>query len=332
MSTGIDRLDQITNGLASGTLTIIGGRPSMGKTSLAVQICDDAERRGKKVVFVSLEMSDAEVAKTIIYQRAKFNCSRLYQNPESITKDQWEDLGGELEAINKSNWSMLDIPGADTERICAAIEDEFIRKEGIDLVCIDYLQLIGGMNNDNLARELGNACARFKQLARKLNIPIIVASQLNRGVERRTDKRPVMSDLHESGGIESNADIVLLCYRPAYYDRSIMENKKGLAEIIVAKNRMGPVGSAYLFFQHHTRRFYQDDYTLAKIVLSSPGTDKDLPIDIKWLQDRGIVDEDGEIQVEPRTDFTGLRGIPMDRMTDEFFDDTPEDDSDLDDK
>jgi len=246
---GFPTLDRFTGGWQKTDLIIIGGRPGMGKTALALQFARNAAALGLPVGFFSMEMSKEQLGQRIIQMDAEINSHDL-RNPAQKMDKYSLNLVSAVEA--EDNLYINDSGGMDVAKI-AAQAAIWKQEHDIQLIVIDYLQLIigGNLEKDNVAQTVSAITAAIKNIAKRLNIPIILLSQLNRGVESRSDKRPNMSDLKESGGIEENADIVIFPYRPEYYD--ITEDAdgnslRGIAEIIFAKYRGGAVDTRMLRF------------------------------------------------------------------------------------
>jgi len=246
---GLPTLDRFTGGWQNTDLIIIGGRPGMGKTALALQFARNAAGFGLPVGFFSMEMSKEQLGQRIIQMDAEINSHNL-RNPAQKMTPQMLNAASAVEG--EDNLYINDSGGMDVAQI-AAQAAIWKQEHDIRLIVIDYLQLIGGgsLEKDNVAQTVSAITAAIKNIAKRLNIPIILLSQLNRGVETRGDKRPNMSDLKESGGIEENADIVIFPYRPEYYGITMdadNQSLEGIAEIIFAKYRGGAVDSRRLRF------------------------------------------------------------------------------------
>lgn len=249
--TGIKSFDKISNGLQNGDLTILAGRPSMGKTAIAIQMAMTMARNNKHVLIFSLEMTAVQLGNRMLLNESDipirhFKAGTLYSLQEEMMRSS-------AEKIASRSITIADMPGISTAQIRnIALRQQ--RNVGVDAIFIDYLQLIQSGNN-LLSRhlDLSQITKACKNLAKELNIPVVLLSQLNRNVEARTDKRPVMSDLRESGAIEEDADIVGLLYREEYYNRDTDMKNEG--EIILAKYRNGETG--FVKFKHDgaMRRF-----------------------------------------------------------------------------
>ncbi|MEM7588933.1 MAG: replicative DNA helicase [Myxococcota bacterium] len=252
---GFSALDQFTRGLQQGALLVIAARPSMGKTAFALNIVSFvATKRNKPVVFFSLEMSTNELTDRLISSDSRVDLSNLHCG--DTLKNNYSAL---KESVDKLKRSPLYID----ETSCMSISQlrskarHMVQRYGAQLIVVDYLQLMNSDTSyDNKATEVGEISRGLKSLARELKVPIIALSQLNRSVESRVDKRPMMSDLRESGAIEQDADVVVLLYREEYYLRDrTPEALQNLAEVIVAKNRNGPTSSFKLRFTRNIAKF-----------------------------------------------------------------------------
>lgn len=236
ITTHFNDLDKLTGGLSNSDLILIAARPSMGKSAFAINLGQNvALKEGKTVAVFSLEMSKDQVVNRILSSEASISNDKLRKgdiNPEDIKKLAM--LSGE---ISKANLYIDDTAGITTAEIRAKCRRLKIQNK-LDLVIIDYLQLIQGSGkNDNRTSEVSEISRNLKIMAKDLNVPVIALSQLSRGPESRSDKRPMLSDLRESGAIEQDADIVMFIYRDDYYDPNTEE--PNIAELIVAKNRNG---------------------------------------------------------------------------------------------
>ena len=255
LSTGFSDLDKETTGLHPGNLVIVAGRPAMGKTTLGVNIAENVAMAGGVALVFSLEMSAADLVERSMARAGSVNTQTLRKG--KLTEDDWSRVTVALGKLNGKSLVIDDDPGTATVAQMRRKAVRLKRKHGrLDLIVVDYLQLMRGDGN-NRNEEIGGITRGLKLLARELNIPIILLSQLNRGVEDRTDKRPMMSDLRESGAIEQDADVILMAYRDDYYNES--SPFKGFAEIIIRKQRMGPTGAVPLVFQGQYSRFVDAD-------------------------------------------------------------------------
>jgi len=245
--TGLPKLNEYTNGLRRGDLTVIGGRPSMGKSVLAENIARCCARNGLKVRFQSYEMNSTDL--TDRGASAQFGIDYGHLRTAVMSREEWDHYN---DYVNLSaGWSFLiDTEMVGVERLAARCR-AMKRKQGLDLLVVDHLHLMPRPNK-NTVQELDEITARLKRLAMELDIHVLLVAQLSRAVNGRPDKRPQMSDLRESGGIEQNANIIIFPYRPGYYDESVNQNE---AELILAKNRDGERGSVIVGWQGQYQRF-----------------------------------------------------------------------------
>lgn len=255
-------LDNIyTNGLQKSDLIIIAARPAMGKTSLALNIAQNvALKENVPVAIFSLEMSKDQLTQRLLGAEAEVDAGRI-KTGDLNTKD-WEKLAAAMDKFSQSKMYIDDTAGCTITDLRAKCRRLAMAEKDLGLIVIDYLQLIEGTGKEDRMQQISSISRGLKILAKELNVPIIALSQLSRAVEGRTDKRPLLSDLRESGSIEQDADIVMFIYRDDYYktagdeeEMAEMAMNKGEAEIIVAKNRNGPVGSVKLLFQNNITKF-----------------------------------------------------------------------------
>ncbi len=250
--TGFIDLDRMLTGLQPSDLLIIAGRPGQGKTGFLLSIAKNAALTHKKhVAIFSLEMSNEQVVQRLIAQETGIDSQRLRNG--KLQENEWPLFTHAIEVFSDTHIFLDDTPAITPLQLrtkCRRLHMEF----GIDLVIIDYLQLMGGdTRNDNRVQEVSHISRSLKVLARELNVPVLTAAQLSRAVEQRTDKKPVLSDLRESGSLEQDADIVMFIYRPDQYEKDT--DKQNIAEIIIAKHRNGPVGSVELIFRSALAKF-----------------------------------------------------------------------------
>src|SRR4051795_1752291 len=253
-ASGFEDLDVITGGFQPGNLIILAARPSMGKSALMANFCENAALQGNKAVALfSLEMSESELAQRFIASQASIKGDDLRKG--KVPNSRWPKImqasarlaQSPLYIDDSSDLSVLDVR-AKSRRLLQQHAD------GLGLIVIDYLQLMRAAGHvENRVEQIGQISRGLKTLARELEVPVIALSQLNRGVEQRTDKRPVLSDLRESGAIEQDADLVMFVYRDDYYDKE--SEREGLADVIVAKHRNGGLGTVELTFQKEFPRF-----------------------------------------------------------------------------
>jgi replicative DNA helicase len=253
VATGLIDLDDITGGFHPGQLIILAARPSMGKTALALNICDHAGINLKvPVLFVSLEMGYLEIGERLLCARSRVDGNKL-RTGLGMGMREMTQLSKAYTEMSKSGSIYIDDTPARSMMQIAASARRIKRRNQIGLVIVDYIQLVDSDDTrDSRQEQIAKISRRLKTLARELKVPVIALSQLNRAVESREDKRPRMADLRESGAIEQDADLVLLLHRPEYYDAN---DQPGIAELIVAKNRNGPTGTVKLTFLKNLTRF-----------------------------------------------------------------------------
>ncbi|CAB4915035.1 unannotated protein [freshwater metagenome] len=259
VSSGFNDLDRITGGFQPGNLIILAARPSMGKSALVTNIAENvalSRQRPRPVALFSLEMSEGELAQRFVASQARIKGDDLRKG--KVKGELWKRVLDAANFYDRSNLfvddssdiSMLDIR-AKARRLHQSFHDE----GGLGLIIVDYLQLMRADSRyDNRVQQVGEMSRGLKILARELEVPVIALSQLSRGVESRTDKRPMLSDLRESGQIEQDADVVMFIYRDEYYNHEDSE-EPGVSEIIIAKHRNGALGTVKLSFQHEYPRF-----------------------------------------------------------------------------
>jgi replicative DNA helicase len=253
ISSGWKDLDEIVGGWRKGELIILGARPSMGKSAFALHLSMNAALSNKNVLFVSIEMSETMTTQRLLALKSGIDLKQIQNNVLSIeqrhrlrcVRADLLDSGLYLAASNPMSMQNL---RSKAVRLASTV--------GCDLVVVDYLQMIA-TTGQNRTQEVGQISRGLKALARELDTPVIALSSLNRSSEKRDDKRPMMSDIRESGDIESDADVVMFLYRPSYYmatgDRSDIETDE--CEVIIGKNRNGPVGTAILEYAPRIGRF-----------------------------------------------------------------------------
>ncbi len=250
ITTGFKKLDQFTGGLQRSDLIIVAARPAMGKTSFALNLATNAAKAGHKVMIFSLEMPVIQLVNRIVSSEASINSSNLRQG--KLKANEWSKLGTTLSNLIK-NHIFIDDTGSISIAELSSKARMIKMKEGLDLIVIDYLQLMQGSGENSRELEISNISRSLKALAKELDLPIIALSQLNRKLETRTNKRPILSDLRESGAIEQDADQIMFIYRGEVYQDKEME--EGVAEIIIGKNRNGSIGSFLTIFQAEFTRF-----------------------------------------------------------------------------
>lgn len=252
LPTGYTEFDEMTAGLQNTDLLILAARPAMGKTTFALNIAEHVAFRTKKAVAVfSMEMSASQLALRLISSVGRVNAQRLRSG--QLEDEDWARVTGAIRQLREVKIFIDDTPGLSPE-VLRAKSRRLKREHDLGLIVIDYLQLMSVPGNqENRATEISEISRSLKHLAKELNLPVIALSQLNRSLEQRADKRPVMADLRESGAIEQDADIIIFIYRDDYYNKETSPDK-GLAEVIIGKQRSGPTGSLKLkFFGEYTR-------------------------------------------------------------------------------
>lgn len=256
ISTGIGDLDRVITGLNRSDLILLAARPGMGKTSFALNIARNAACTSKKTVaFFSLEMSKEQLASRLLSTEALISGTKLRTG--KLNDDEWSRLIPASDVLSKAELYLDDTPGITITEMKSRLR----RLRNLDLVVIDYLQLMGsGRRIDNRVQEISEITRNLKILAKEMNVPVITLSQLSRASEQRTDHRPQLSDLRDSGSIEQDADIVLFLYREGYYSEKNAEQAAPTAdmnsgECIVAKNRHGEAKSVKLHWQGEFMRF-----------------------------------------------------------------------------
>jgi len=253
--TGFFDLDRMTSGMQAGDLIVLAARPSMGKTALAINIAENvALNEGLPVAVFSMEMGASQLAIRIVGSIGRIDQTRLRTG--KLIDEEWPRLTEAVERLRNVSLSIDETPGLTTAELRASARRLARTCGKLGLVVVDYLQFMSGSiggDGDNRATELGEISRGLKMLAKELQCPVIALSQLNRGVEQRTDKRPMMSDLRESGAIEQDADVIMFIYRDDYYNKDSKE--PGVAEIIIGKQRNGPTGTVKLTFLKPITKF-----------------------------------------------------------------------------
>ena len=245
VATGFAEMDDKTSGLQPGDLVVVAGRPSMGKTTLAINIAENASIGNNIPTGIfSLEMPAEQISFRMIGSIARVNQTRLRNG--NLSDEDWPRINSAVSILSDAPIYIDDTPAL-TPTSLRARARRLKRQHNLGLIVVDYLQLMqSGTSSENRATEISEITRSLKALARELSIPVIALSQLNRSVDSRTDKRPQMSDLRESGAIEQDADVIFFIYREEVYDNE--SPKKGIAEIILAKQRNGPIGDFNLTF------------------------------------------------------------------------------------
>lgn len=252
LSTGFADLDFKTAGLQPSDFILIAARPSMGKTAFSLSILDHVVfKKNQSAAIFSLEMSKEQLVNRLFAMEAKIDAQNIRSG--NLSDTEWEDLAEASEVIGGSKLIIDDTPGISATELRSKCR-KYKMEQDIQLVIIDYIQLMtSGGRSDNRQQEISDISRSLKSLARELNVPVIALSQLNRAVESRTDHRPMLADIRESGAIEQDADVIMFLYRDDYYNPET--EKKNVAEIIIAKQRNGPTGTIELTWQPKYTRF-----------------------------------------------------------------------------
>jgi len=281
VSTGLADLDKMLGGMQNSDLIILAGRPSMGKTALAINLAVNAckflnreaedNSQKKAVGFFSLEMSADQLSARILSMEASINATKFRSG--NLNDMEWEAIAARSAEISKWPFFIDDTPALSIAAIRTRTR-RMVRKHNLGLIMVDYLQLVKGSSSrgsENRVQEISEITQGLKAIAKEFNIPVMALSQLSRAVEQRDDKRPQLSDLRESGSIEQDADVVAFIYRESYYHerkqppeadiakfeewQTEMNRLRNLSEVIIAKQRNGPIGNAHLFFDAEFTRF-----------------------------------------------------------------------------
>lgn len=250
--TGFLDLDKMLGGLQRSDLIIVAARPGVGKTSLLLNMALNAARRfHQRVAIFTLEMSNEQIVQRLVSSETGIDSQRLRLG--DLQEDEWPLFVQATSALSETSIFVDDTPSIGALQLRTKAR-RLHAEDGLDLIIVDYLQLMtGDTRSENRVQEISYLSRSLKALARELNVPVLVASQLSRAVEQRSDKRPVLSDLRESGSIEQDADIVMFIYRDDVYDED--SERKNVAELIVAKHRNGPTGTVELYFQRNLTQF-----------------------------------------------------------------------------
>lgn len=256
LPTGFRDLDRMTSGLQPSDLILVAARPSLGKTAFTLNIAQNVGvRQHKTVAFFSLEMSQEQLVQRLLCQIAHIDSQKL-RTGQLNSDEEWTRLTDACDKLYESPIYIDDTPGISVAEMRSKAR-RLKSEHGLDLIIVDYLQLMQGRNAESRQQEISEISRSLKALARELKVPLIALSQLSRSVESRQDKRPMLSDLRESGALEQDADIVSFLYREDYYDKET-ENQH-ITEVILAKHRNGPVGSVKLYFKNEFTLFLNLD-------------------------------------------------------------------------
>ena len=249
-------LDRKTAGFQKGDLIILAARPSMGKTALALNIAmNSATVTPGAIAIFSLEMPAEQVAIRLLAAKAKIDIQKLRTG--KLNDAEWSALNVNSQELKNQHFYIDDTPGIKVSEMYAKAR-KLAQEEGLYMIVVDYIQLIQATGkSDSRQQEVSEISRRLKAMARELNVPVIALSQLSRGVENRQDKRPMLSDLRESGALEQDADLVLFLYRDAYYNHEDLgSNDREDVELLIAKHRNGPTGKVLLAFEKNQNAFF----------------------------------------------------------------------------
>ena len=260
VATGYTDLDDLTSGLQRSDLVIVAGRPSMGKTAFAINVAEHAAiKDGLPVAVFSMEMPGEQLAMRMMSSLGRIDQHKVRTG--KLGDDDWPRLTSAVQMLSETKMFIDDTPALTPGELRARCR-RIAREHGLGMVIVDYLQLMQVPGTkENRATEISEISRALKAMAKEMRVPVVALSQLNRSLEQRPNKRPVMSDLRESGAIEQDADVIVFIYRDEVYDEET--DQKGIAEIIVAKQRNGPIGTVKLAFRGQFTRFENlayDDY------------------------------------------------------------------------
>ncbi|MCF6515571.1 replicative DNA helicase [Lactobacillus sp. S2-2] len=268
LPTGYPYLDKMTTGLHPGELVILAARPAVGKTAFALNIAQNVgTKTDKSVAIFSLEMSAESLVNRMLCAEGSIDANHLRTG--QLSEEEWNNLFVAMGSLSKTQIYIDDTPGSKIPEMRAKCRRLAKENKNLGLVVVDYLQLIEGTNKENRQQEVSDISRQLKKLANELGVPVIALSQLSRGVEQRQDKRPVLSDIRESGSIEQDADIVAFLYRDDYYEREDGDGDDkpdpedeniGEVEVIIEKNRSGPRGTVKLLFVKSYNKFSSISY------------------------------------------------------------------------
>ena len=246
-------LDRLLGGLQKSDLIILAARPGVGKTSLAISIAQGAARKfGKRVAIFSLEMSNEQLVQRMLAAETGIDSQRLRLG-DIHGEEEWHKLMEAAGALSDASLFIDDTPAVTALELRTKARRLYAEHD-LDLIVVDYLQLMsGGLRSENRVQEISAISRNLKSLARELNVPVLALSQLSRAVESRHDKRPILSDLRESGSIEQDADVVMFIYREEMYVEET--ERQNIADILVSKHRNGPTGTISLYFRKELTQF-----------------------------------------------------------------------------
>lgn len=253
ISTGYNEFDHKLGGFKRWDMIIVAARPSMGKTAIALNFAQNVAKKGRHVAIFSLEMSKEQLVDRLIASAMAVDSWKLQK--WKLTEDEFARMGDALETLSQSKIYLDDSPAGEGLTSIKSKSRRLKMESGLDLIVIDYLQLMSNGNSLNRVQEVSEISRGLKSLARELDVPVIALSQLSRQLEARPDKRPVMSDLRESGSIEQDADIIMMLYRDDYYNE--FSETPGITSVLIRKNRNGPIGQVDLKFEKSQQKFYE---------------------------------------------------------------------------
>lgn len=259
VSSGFSRLDGYIQTFAPGNLYLLGARPGMGKTALALNFAINAAKQDKTVLFFSLEMPNIQLGKRLVSTCSGFSTSSLNERTSAKELDQFVRS---YDFLSKLSIYMQDSAGLSIEELCAITRQAY-RQKKLDMLVVDYTQLVYSSGKESETLLVGKISKSLKNIAKELNIPVIALSQLNRSLESRQDKRPMLSDLRQSGELEQDADVVMFIYRDEVYDEN--SSFSGIAELIIAKNRHGSRGTVPLEYRPEINLFSESDLDIQRM-------------------------------------------------------------------
>ena len=260
--TGFSDMDRLLGGLQRSDMVILAARPSVGKTSLALSIAHNAAKKhGQRIAFFSLEMSNEQVVQRLISAETAIDSQRLRRG--DIAEDEWGRFMKATSDLAETLFYIDDTPSISALELRTKAR-RLHAEVGIDLLVVDYLQLMrGDFRSENRVQEISTISRALKALARELNVPVLALSQLSRSVESRQDKRPILSDLRESGALEQDADVVIFIYRDEMYNENT--ERQNIADIMVSKQRNGPTGTVSLYFKKELAQFREAEMRRTEI-------------------------------------------------------------------
>lgn len=253
ISTGYEGFDDKLGGFKRGDMIIVAARPSMGKTAIALNFAQNVAKKNRHVAIFSLEMSKEQLTDRLIAAAMAVDSWKLQK--WKLTEDEFARMGDALETLSHSKIYLDDSPAGEGLMSIKSKSRRLKMESWLDLIVIDYLQLMSNGNSMNRVQEVSEISRGLKSLARELDVPVIALSQLSRQLESRPDKRPVMSDLRESGSIEQDADIIMMLYRDDYYNE--FSETPGITNVLIRKNRNWPIGQVDLKFEKSQQKFYE---------------------------------------------------------------------------